>query len=403
MNISKLMESQTLNFPKPIFCKVLERIKTGSISVYFPDGSQETFIGKQIGPRAHLEIINYRCLRRIVLGGDIGIAEGYMAGDWVSDNLAELLKLGVLNKHIFMGILSKPWIKFLLSRGFHAMHANTLRGSRRNISRHYDLGNKFYSLWLDESMTYSSAIFLNNKETISEAQLNKYIRIANQLDLQPDDRVLDIGCGWGGFAVFAAKEYGCQVVGITLSAEQAAFAKDLISRSGLSRRIDIRIQDYRDCRETFDKIVSSEMFEAVGVKNWHTYCNMLQKNIKMNGKICLQIITIDKTNLCYYRKNPDFIQRYIFHGGVLPSFEEVKNVLLSSNLNIIDSYYFGKSYAKTLNIWRRSFQDNWISIKNLGFDERFYRMWNYYLSYCEAGFECNNINVGQYTIKEKQK
>lgn len=403
MNISKLMESQILSFPKLIFCKVLQQIKTGSISVYFPDGSQEVFVGKYIGPCAHLKILNYRCLGKILFGGDIGIAEGYMAGDWTSDNLTDLLKLGVLNKHIFMGVLAKSWVKFILTKWFHTMHANTRTGSRRNISSHYDLGNEFYSLWLDESMTYSSAIFENDRETISEAQRNKYYRIASQLDLQSNDRILDIGCGWGGFAAFAAKEYGCHVVGITLSAEQAAFAQEMISRVGLSSKVEIRIQDYRDCSETFDKISSSEMFEAVGVKNWSTYCKMLSKNLKINGKICLQIITINESNLIYYRKNPDFIQRYIFHGGVLPSSKEVKKVLLSSNLNIVDEFYFGKSYAKTLNIWRQSFQNNWNCIKNLGFDEKFYRMWDYYLSYCEAGFECNNINVGQYTIIENNK
>ncbi len=184
MNISKLMESQILSFPKLIFCKVLQQIKTGSISVYFPDGSQEVFVGKYIGPCAHLKILNYRCLGKILFGGDIGIAEGYMAGDWTSDNLTDLLKLGVLNKHIFMGVLAKSWVKFILTKWFHTMHANTRTGSRRNISSHYDLGNEFYSLWLDESMTYSSAIFENDRETISEAQRNKYYRIASQLDLQ---------------------------------------------------------------------------------------------------------------------------------------------------------------------------------------------------------------------------
>ena len=399
MSNSRVMESEPFNFPRSILCRVLKRIHYGSITVFFPNGSEETFSGAEPGPQVCIQVINYRCLWRVILGGDLGLAEGYIAGDWDSDNIGDLLKLGILNRDALIGLLSKSWIKLILSRIFHVMRSNTRRGSRRNISQHYDLGNDFYSLWLDQTMTYSSALFDTGEESILQAQQNKYRRMASQLDLKKGDNVLDIGCGWGGFAKFAAEEFGCRVTGITLSKEQAMYASSLIARTGLTDQIRIRIQDYRDCTGSFDKIVSSEMFEAVGIKNWSLYCGILRKNLNVNGLICLQIISIDEKNVRYYRKNPDFIQRYIFHGGVLPSPKEIENSLIRSNLKIIDSFYFGESYARTLKNWREEFQKNWLSIKNIGFDEQFYRMWNYYLCYCEAGFEMGNINVGQYTIR----
>ena len=297
-----------------------------------------------------------------------------------------LLRLGCLNDDTVSGALSKSWMANLLGRLRHARRANTRRGSRRNIAAHYDLGNDFYRLWLDETMTYSSAVFADMSEPIVPAQQRKYRRLAKKLDLQPDDRVLEIGCGWGGFAEIAAAEFGCRVVGLTLSREQAAHARTRMTRLGVADAVDIRLQDYRDVTSTFDKIVSIEMFEAVGERHWPAFFKALNDRLVLGGRAALQIITIDDDKFAGYRRNPDFIQRYIFPGGMLPSPEAFDAAAKRGGFDVRDAYFFGTSYAESLRRWDHAFRENWPEIAKVGFDERFRRMWHYYLRYCEVGF-----------------
>lgn len=289
----------------------------------------------------------------------------------------------------------------IVERLRHGLKANTRHGSRRNIAAHYDLGNSFYGHWLDETMTYSSAIFEDIGEPMVAAQRRKYMRLAEKLELTKGDSVLEIGCGWGGFAEIAAAEFGCQVVCLTLSNEQAAFARERMIRKGLNHLVEIRIQDYRDVEGSFDKIASIEMFEAVGEKYWPTYLNALHDLLKPGGRAGLQIITIEDDTFETYRRDPDFIQRYIFPGGMLPGKTALAAAVDTAALKITDSYYFGASYAETLRRWDEDFTDAWPKIEALGFDRRFYQMWHYYLCYCMIGFEHGTIDVGQFIIEHR--
>ncbi|WP_340150523.1 cyclopropane-fatty-acyl-phospholipid synthase family protein [uncultured Sneathiella sp.] len=377
----------------------LRRIRHGTITVNMPGGHSFTFEGTIPRQHAHLDIHNMRVVTRTLWGGDTAFAESYMDGDWDSPDLTTLLMLGQNNADALSASLGPTWAMRLAGRLRHACRRNSKKGSRRNIAAHYDLGNDFYKHWLDETMTYSSALFEDMNEEMVPAQRRKYTRLAKKLDLKPGDRILEIGCGWGGFAEIAAREFGCHIVGLTLSREQAAFARDRMARQGLSEMVDIRIQDYRDITETFDKIVSIEMFEAVGEKYWPTFFNVVDNCLKPGGKAALQIITIDAEAFENYRRNPDFIQRYIFPGGMLPSPEAFASVANQSGFRLSDAFFFGKSYAETLRRWEQLFCKNWPRISPLGFDERFYRMWRYYLSYCEAGFDHGTIDVGQFMIE----
>lgn len=374
-------------------------IQRGQLTVVFPSREQRTFAGAEPGPHAMLEIYDMRLVSRMLRGGDLGFAESYMAGEWDTPDLAALLRLGCLNDDTVSGALSKSWMANLLGRLRHARRANTRRGSRRNIAAHYDLGNDFYRLWLDETMTYSSAVFADMSEPIVPAQQRKYRRLAKKLDLQPDDRVLEIGCGWGGFAEIAAAEFGCRVVGLTLSREQAAHARTRMTRLGVADAVDIRLQDYRDVTSTFDKIVSIEMFEAVGERHWPAFFKALNDRLVLGGRAALQIITIDDDKFAGYRRNPDFIQRYIFPGGMLPSPEAFDAAAKRGGFDVRDAYFFGTSYAESLRRWDHAFRENWPEIAKVGFDERFRRMWHYYLRYCEVGFDHGTIDVGQFLLE----
>lgn len=382
--------------------RVLERcfsgIAFGRLSVELPGNVRRVFEGAAPGPQATLRIRRGNFARRVLIGGDLGFAEAYMSGDWDTPDLTQLLLLGAVNEAAFGQSLSRNWGIRLLNRIRHARRANTRSGSRRNIAAHYDLGNDFYGHWLDETMSYSSALFESLDEPLSVAQRRKYLRMAAQLDLQPGDRVLEIGCGWGGFAEIAAAEFGCHVVGLTLSREQAAFARRRMARLGLSGRVEIRLQDYRDVPECFDKVASIEMIEAVGEENWQTYFGVLERILGPGGRASLQSITIEERSFNHYRNDPDFIQKYIFPGGMLPSPERLQGAVESAGMQVEDVYFFGKSYAETLRRWQHAFIGAWSEIGALGFDRRFERMWNYYLSYCEAGFESGKIDVGQFLI-----
>lgn len=391
----------TLRIREAIVARWLRRIAIGCLTVDFPSGNRRVFGSPKSDFEATIKINDMRVVLRVLSAGDLGLAEGYVAGEWDTPDLTALLLLGVLNTEALSGVIAANRLTTFFNRVRHARRANTRRGSRRNIAAHYDLGNEFYRLWLDESMTYSSALFEHPDEDLLDAQHRKYARLATKLGIRADDRVLEIGCGWGGFAEYAAAELGCDVVGLTLSREQAAYARARMVRSGMADRVEIRIEDYRDVEEKFDHIVSIEMFEAVGQENWATYFATLDRCLKPGGKVALQSITIADEHFDGYRRNPDFIQRYIFPGGMLPSPEVFRQAVEEGGFRIADGYFSGKYYAETLRRWRRAFEDNWSAIELLGFDEHFRRLWLFYLCYCEAGFEHGRVDVGQFLIERR--
>ena len=388
-----------MSLQERIFARWFHRVRAGRLTVEFPSGVQKTFGGAEAGPQAIIRIRNLRLASRMLVSGVIGLAEGYIEEDWDSPDLKAVLMLGAMNAKTLSNTLAPAWFAKIINRLRHARRANTREGSRRNIAAHYDLGNAFYGAWLDETMSYSSALFEAMDERHEQAQRRKYLRLAEALELRPGDRVLEIGCGWGGFAEIAAAEFGCEVVGLTLSVEQAAFARARMARAGLADRVDIRVEDYRDVTGDFDKIVSIEMFEAVGEENWATYFDVLDRRLKPGGRAALQVITIADENYEFYRRNPEFIQLYIFPGGMLPSPSAFERAVSTAGLKISDSFYFGKSYAESLRRWDRAFRETWSDIEGLGFDQRFFRMWRYYLCYCEVGFELGRIDVGQFVIE----
>lgn len=379
-------------------CSIADRIETGNLTVRFGDGYSHSAHGATQGPDAVVHIRNIRPLIRLLTSGDLGFARSHIDGDWDSPDLGALLALAMANEPVLSRVMAPSglWGKLAFFR--HRLRGNTKRGSRRNIAFHYDLGNDFYRLWLDRTMTYSSAWFKKPDMTLAQAQEAKYRRIIGDLSIGPDDHVLEIGCGWGGFAEFAIATTGCRVTGLTLSKEQAAFARQRLEEAGLAEKADIRIQDYRECTGVFDKVVSIEMFEAVGEENWHTYFRTLRQRLKPGGKAMVQTITIHEDRFENYRSNADFIQTYIFPGGMLPSRRAFAAQASAAGLTVEDGFAFGKDYARTLRIWDRDFVAHWNSIAALGFDDRFKRMWRYYLHYCATGFDIGSIDVMQFRL-----
>lgn len=368
-------------------------IKGGALRLILPDGRTLLF-GE--GPEAVLQIRDYRFAKRIVANGDIGLAEGLMAGEWESPDLSALLVLLADNQERYMRLFVGGPIRRFFHRLYHRRNENTRTGSKRNILAHYDLGNRFYQVWLDRSMTYSSARFDAAKVAdLEAAQAAKYRALAEHLALKPGDHVLEIGCGWGGFAEFAAREYDVRVTGLTISDEQLAFARARIERAGLSDRVEIRHQDYRDVEGQFDKVASIEMFEAVGEKYWPAYFSKIANVLKPGGRAALQIITIRDELFEGYRKRADFIQRYVFPGGMLASIDRLKEETARAGLIWRQADAFGPSYAETLAEWGRRFVGKWDEIRALGFDDRFKQLWRFYLSYCEAGFRTGRTDVVQ--------
>ena len=385
-----------LNAPasaKAIFYAFLQ-IKDGAVVVTLPDRRQLRF-GDAAGPTADLQINGYRFARRVLLSGDIGFAEGAMAGEWKSRDLPALLTLLANNVERFRRLLEGSLIGKAMNWLRHLSNANTKSGSRRNILAHYDLGNRFYAAWLDPSMTYSSARFDAQIRDLEAAQQAKYKALAEHLDLKPGEHVLEIGCGWGGFAEFAARDCGARVTGITISEEQLAYARARMERAGLSDRVEIRRQDYRDVEGQFDKVASIEMFEAVGEKYWPAYFAKISDVLKPGGRAGLQIITIKQELFDTYRRRADFIQRYIFPGGMLASVERLQEETAKVGLVWRRAEAFGQSYAETLAEWARRFQAKWSDISAMGFDERFKQLWLFYLGYCEAGFRTGRTDVVQ--------
>lgn len=381
--------------------RVLLHIRNGSLTIFLPDGRHLRFAGREPGADAIMEIRDFGLARRFFTGGDLGAAEAFLDGMWDSPNITAFLEFFARNRETLREKLFGLRSLRFGARLYHLMRRNSKRGAKRNIEFHYDLGNNFYRPWLDRTMTYSSARFTHPGQDLSDAQLNKYRSLAERIDLRPEHHVLEIGSGWGGFAEFAAGEIGCRVTGITISKEQLAFARDRMAAKGLSDRVEIRYQDYRDVSEKFDRIASIEMFEAVGEKYWPAYFRKLSDCLKPGGIAGLQIITIEDRIFPAYRKSADFIQRYIFPGGMLPSPSALKDQVARAGLTWVGNLDFGLDYAETLKLWRQRFRAAWPDIQPLGFDERFRRMWEYYLAYCEAGFRAGQIDVTQVTLTRR--
>jgi len=376
---------------------VLGKIGIGSMHLTLPDGSQHK-LGPGGSPEASMVINRWRAVRRLMTQGDMGFVEAYLDGDWDSPDPSKVVEIAVVNRPTAKtNELASFWHQ-LFNRIAHNWRSNTKRGAKRNISAHYDLGNDFYKQWLDPTMTYSSAVFTAHDQPLDQAQNEKYKRIAEMMRLKSNHKVLEVGFGWGGFAEYAVKEYGCSVTGLTLSKEQLHFAGERIQKAGLADKVDLRLQDYRDTDGQYDRIASIEMFEAVGEKNWPNYFNMVHDRLIHGGEAALQIITIDESHFSRYRRGADFIQRYIFPGGMLPSVSALQQEFVQARLHLADVYTFGESYAQTLLQWRQRFVEAWGNIESLGFDERFRRMWEMYLAYCEGGFRAKLIDVGQFKL-----
>lgn len=375
--------------------RLASQLKCGTIHVRLPDRRVVTLRGELPGPSATIELGNYRFARSLVLGGDIGMAEAYIRGDWTTPDLTQLLYVFCLNEDLVDSAFAGNALVRLCRRALHHLRRNTKEGSKHNIHRHYDLGNEFFAAWLDSSMTYSSALFPGETADLPAAQRHKYEQLAKAIELQPGQSVLEIGCGWGGFAEFAAKTYGANVLALTISKEQHDFARRRIHEAGLAEKVEVRLQDYRDQDGRFDRIASIEMIEAVGEQFWPAYFNQLSQRLKPGGLAGIQAITVRDELFDSYRQRVDFIQRYIFPGGMLPSASILRSLGERFEMPVIRERVFGQDYAKTLSLWRNNFSQAWSDLTSLGFDEPFRRLWEYYLCYCEAGFKAGKIDVGQ--------
>ena len=377
----------------------LKLIKYGKLNV-------TTFQNKklQFGDDGNLEVsikINKPDFsKNIISKGSVGLAESYMRGDFETDDLSKLIELSAKNiklVHKFSGILDLTYLNYFKK----FINRNTKTKSKEHISKHYDLGNEFFSLWLDDSLTYSSAIFENEKSNLYEAQINKYKKLSNLLKPKSGDKLLEIGCGWGGFAEYIGKNYDVNLDCITISKKQYEFAKKRIHDAGLNEKINIQMKDYRDVKQNYNSIASIEMIEAVGKDYLKNYFQTIKKNLVPGGKAAIQAITIDDNLYNRYKRKEDFIQKYIFPGGFLPSKKSILDYVEKTGLNFDQCNSYGLHYSNTLKIWRDKFSERWEEISDQGFDNTFKRMWNFYLSYCEAGFKSKNIDLIQFSLTNK--
>ncbi len=382
---------------------LLGQLRTGSLDVQLPDGSQLHFAsaGGIAEPRAALRLHDWSVCAAALKSGDIGFAETYIEGGWTSPDLVALLQLFIANREAVEAVIYGSWWGSLLYRLKHLLNRNSRRGSAKNIHAHYDIGNPFYRLWLDETMNYSSALFEGDfGKPTGEAQLAKVRRALRECDLQPGQRLLEIGCGWGALAECAAAEFGARVTGVTLSTEQLDFVRERLARAGLAAQTELRLQDYRDIDDApFDAIASIEMFEAVGREYWDSYFTTLRGRLKPGGRACIQTITIRDDLFERYLRSSDFIQQYIFPGGLLPSPSAFRAEAARAGLEVVNECAFGRDYAETLRRWRAQFLARDPQLRQLGFDTRFMRIWEFYLAYCEAAFETGNTNVVQFTLR----
>jgi cyclopropane-fatty-acyl-phospholipid synthase len=382
---------------------LLQRLQHGTLHVQWPDGRVEQFgsapaSGNALNATLHLH--SYAPLTQALKSGDIGFAESYIAGEWTTNNLSELLQLLVANRRDMDELIFGSWWGRLYYRVRHLLHRNTRSNSKKNIHAHYDLGNAFYELWLDPTMNYSSAWFGEDRnQPMSDAQTAKVRRALRMVDAKAGDRILEIGCGWGALAELGGKEFGAHMSGVTLSHEQLAFANQRMQKLGLDSTSNLRLQDYRDIDDgPYDAICSIEMLEAVGQEYWDTYFESVARLLKSGGKACVQTIVIDDALFERYVKSTDFIQQYIFPGGCLPCPREFRAHAERAGLKVVDELAFGLDYAETLRRWRHQFMADKAQVLQLGFDERFIRIWEFYLAYCEAAFDQHNTDVIQFTL-----
>jgi cyclopropane-fatty-acyl-phospholipid synthase len=382
-------------------CRLVDRLlpalRAGRLQLVLPNGDVIDRGGGHPGPEATMSVRRWRGLWRMLLDGEHGFADGYLDGDWSTPALSKLLEFCMHNESLLAEQAEGRWLTRARNRLLHRRRENTRRGSRRNIAVHYDLGNEFYSQWLDSGMNYSSALYAAS-ETLEAAQEAKLDRVAGLLELTGGESILEIGCGWGALAERLVRRHGCTVVGITLSTEQLAHAKARLTGKVENGRTDLSLLDYRDIEGRYDRIVSIEMLEAVGERYWPTYFDKLRASLSDGGIAVLQVITIDEGRYAAYRRRPDFIQRHIFPGGMLPTSSRIEREAARAGLKLIHQESFGDSYARTLREWRSRFIHSWPKIEPLGFDQRFRRMWEYYLTYCEVGFRFGAIDVNFFKL-----
>jgi cyclopropane-fatty-acyl-phospholipid synthase len=372
---------------------MLVQLQVGALEVTLPDRRIRLFGDASSELRASIHVHDWRFLTDLLHGASVGVGESYMDGRWSSSDLVSLVRIVIANRRALRRITPAAVLGIAGDKLIHGARANRLGQSKRNIEAHYDLSNALYALFLDDTMTYSAAYFADATVTLEEAQEAKYARLAEKIRLDADAHVLEIGCGWGGFASYAARTYGCRVTGITLSDEQAAYARERMVREGLDDLVDVRVVDYREVRGRFDRIVSIEMLEAVGHRYLGTYFAAVDRLLAADGLAAVQVITIPEQRYDGYRRRPDFIQRYIFPGGHLPSLEAMSGAMGDhSELYVESTENIGVHYAETLRRWRDRFLDNVAEVERLGFDARFVRMWEFYLAYCEGAFLARYIN-----------
>ena len=387
------------------FLGLLARLRSGYLVLTLPNKEVREFGNRTDLLHAEIQILDWSVFRQVLSHGDIGFAESYIRGEWNTPDLKAVLELAIRNRTILEKAIYGSWIGSLAYRLKHWFRDNSKSGSRKNIHAHYDLGNAFYTLWLDPTMSYSSAWFSEgDKQSLIDAQHAKIKRILESIHAKAGDQLLEIGCGWGGFMEEALRN-GNHITGLTLSTEQKSFSEsrlqNISSEVDSSKKFEVRLQDYRDCLERFDGIASIEMFEAVGENHWGEYFQTIAKRLKAGGRACIQTIVIAEDLFERYRHSTDFIQQYVFPGGMLPSPSKFKAAAASAGLEVEAEFAFGVDYAKTLCLWRDSFNQKVEEIYRLGFDEAFIRLWNFYLMYCAAGFSEKNIDVVQYTLKHQ--
>jgi len=382
----------------PAVFEKAQTIRAGRLDMVLPDGRVFRVEAPDPGPVAEIRFHDPEIFARLIREGHLGFCEAYLDGWWTTPDLQafmDLLHAG--NSGIYDGFLGFEVIR-AFERFRFWLQRNTKSQARRNIAAHYDLGNAFYKLWLDDTMTYSSAIFATGQESMEAAQTAKYASMVDRMGARPGDHVLEIGCGWGGFAEYAAKERGLKVTGLTISEAQHAYAVDRMARSGLGDRVEIKLQDYRDEVGRYDGIASIEMFEAVGQKYWPVYFDALRERLKPGKIAALQVITIQEARWEIYRKSVDFVQKYIFPGGMLPTPGILRSEVRRAGLEVRGSVEFGESYSQTLRRWHDRFNGRWGKVAAMGFDDRFRRMWNFYLTSCAAAFRFGVCDVTQITV-----
>ena len=383
-------------FYKRNLLKFLAKIEKGTITIN--DDSSQTF-GSGV-PKVTIEVVSPRFYKRTILGGDLGFAESYAKSEWFTDNLTDLITILILNKDNLSGLDVKwSFLTKLFAKLGHWRRKNTLSGSKRNIQEHYDLSNEMFMTFLDKSMTYSCGFFENETDSLYQAQINKIDKILDKANIQADNHILEIGSGWGALAKRAVERTGCKVTTITLSERQYEYVEKLIENEGLKDNIDIKLVDFRNIEGSYDRIISVEMIEAIGFELFNPYFSRIEELMRPDGTAVIQAITYPDKNYDQYRKGCDFIQKFIFPGSLLPSVESMENSINLTNLKLKDIEKIGPHYATTLNLWNKNFNQNIDEIKKMGFDQYFINLWNYYFSYCEAGFANNTIDDVQLVMK----